>query len=305
MPCEYSTHSSLRQLDFTVNRYEKVEGSTRAGIDVPLPTSWTPEDVEGWLSVHAAAVNDNKAVDPDTDLFSQGFDRWVENQSRLVICLLRTFSLSATFLKNRIIGSLNSSSDCDVQASASRIDQNIIFSSPSIRRLARSVINAVLRQNGTGTIDAKADIENMIERYSVGLGNSITEANTTLVNGCSQSDHVVALTGSTGGLGSYLLADLLQREDVSVIYAFNRPSKGASVQQRQDTSFKDRGLDFTLLQSDKLVYVETDTSDDHLGLDKELYQKVCLISNVIELTKDSVDMHVCHYHHSQCLAARL
>jgi thioester reductase-like protein len=244
--------------------YEKVEGSTRAGIDVPLPTSWTPEDVEGWLSVHAAAVNDNKAVDPDTDLFSQGFD-----------------SLSATFLKNRIIGSLNSSSDCDVQASASRIDQNIIFSSPSIRRLARSVINAVLRQNGTGTIDAKADIENMIERYSAGLGNSITEANTTLVNGCSQSDHVVALTGSTGGLGSYLLADLLQREDVSVIYAFNRPSKGASVQQRQDTSFKDRGLDFTLLQSDKLVYVETDTSDDHLGLDKELYQKICTSVTII------------------------
>ncbi|KAG1779119.1 putative aminoadipate reductase [Suillus placidus] len=237
--------------------YEKVEGSARAGIDVPLPMSWTAEDVEGWLKVHAAAVNADKAVDPDTDLFVQGFD-----------------SLSATFLKNRIIGSLSSSSDPDVQASASRIDQNIIFSSPSIRQLARSVINTVLQRDGTGIVDAKADIENMIERYSVGLGNSVTEANTTLVNGCSQSDHVVALTGSTGGLGSYLLADLLQREDVSVVYAFNRPSKGASMQQRQEDSFKDRGLDFTLLQSDKLVYVETDTSDDHLGLDKELYQKI-------------------------------
>ncbi|KAG1821117.1 acetyl-CoA synthetase-like protein [Suillus subaureus] len=244
--------------------YEKVEGSARAGIDVPLPTSWTAEDVEGWLKVHAAAVNADKAVDPDTDLFAQGFD-----------------SLSATFLKNRIIGSLSSSSDRDVQASASRIDQNIIFSSPSIRRLARSVIIAVLQQNGTSTVDAKADIENMIERYSVGLGNSVTEANTTLVNGCSQRDHVVALTGSTGGLGSYLLADLLQREDVSVVYAFNRPSKGASMQQRQEDSFRDRGLDFTLLQSDKLVYVETDTSDDRLGLDKELYQKICTSVTVI------------------------
>ncbi|KAG1835812.1 putative aminoadipate reductase [Suillus subalutaceus] len=244
--------------------YEKVEGSARAGIDVPLPISWTAEDVEGWLTVHATAVNADKAVDPDTDLFAQGFD-----------------SLSATFLKNRIIGSLSSSSDRDVQASVLRIDQNIIFSSPSIRRLARSVINAVLQQNGTGTVDAKADIENMIERYSVGLGNSVAEANTTLVNGCSQSDHVVALTGSTGGLGSYLLADLLRREDVSVVYVFNRPSKGAFIQQRQENSFKDRGLDFTLLQSDKLVYVETDTSNDRLGLDKELYQKICTSVTVI------------------------
>ncbi|KAG2369146.1 hypothetical protein BDR07DRAFT_1477459 [Suillus spraguei] len=244
--------------------YEKVEGSTSTCIDVPLPTSWTAEDVEGWLNVHAAAVNADKVVDPDTDLFAQGFD-----------------SLSATFLKNRIIGSLSSSSDRDVQASASRIDQNIIFSSPSIRQLARSVINAVLQQNGTGIIDTKADIENMIERYSVGLGNSVTEVNTTLVDGCNQSDHVVVLTGSTGGLGSYLLMDLLQREDVSTVYAFNRPSKGASMQQRQENSFEDRGLDFILLQSDKLVYVETDTSGDHLGLDEELYQKICRSVTVI------------------------
>ncbi|KAG1835183.1 putative aminoadipate reductase [Suillus variegatus] len=234
--------------------YEKVEGSARAGIDVPLPTSWTAEDVEGWLKVHAAAVNADKEVDPDADLFTQGFD-----------------SLSATFLKNRIIGSLSSSSDRDLQASASRIDQNIIFSSPSIRQLARSVINVVLQQDGATTVDAKADIENMIAKYSVGLGNSVTE---TLVNGRSQSNHGVVLTGSTGGLGSYLLADLLQRENVSVVYAFNRPSKGTSIQRRQEDAFEDRGLDISVLQSDKLVYVETDTSHDNLGLDKELYQKI-------------------------------
>ncbi|KAG2050383.1 putative aminoadipate reductase [Suillus hirtellus] len=264
--------------------YEKVAGSTRAGIDVPLPTSWTAEDVERWLMVYAAVVNADKEVDPDRDLFTQGFD-----------------SLSAAFLKNRIIGSLSSSSDRDLQASASRIDQNILFSSPSIRQLARSVINAVFQRNGTNTIDVKADIENMIEKYSVGLGNSLTRPITTLVNGCSQSDHVVALTGSTGGLGSYLLADLLQREDVSVVYAFNRPSKGASIQQRQENSFKDRGLDFTVLQSDKLAYVETDTSDDHLGLDKELYQKICTSVTVIihnawrldfNLAPSSFDAHV-------------
>jgi hypothetical protein len=185
-------------------------------------------------------------------------------------------SLSATFLRNRIIGSLSSSPDLNIQASSSRIGQNFIFSSPSIRQLARSVIDAVLQQTGTGATDAKTDIENMIEKYSVGLGDSASDAVGSPINGFSQGDHVVVLTGSTGGLGSYLLASLLQREDVSVVYAFNRPSRGAasSSQERQESGFKDRGLDVALLQSKKLVYVETDTSRDDLGLDKELYQKV-------------------------------
>jgi hypothetical protein len=160
--------------------------------------------------------------------------------------------------------------------SSSRIDQNIIFSSPSIRQLARSVISAVLQQNGTGATDGKTDIENMIEKYSVGLENSASDAVASPVKGSNRGDHVVVLTGSTGGLGSYLLASLLQREDVSVVYALNRPSRdAASSSQRQASGFEDRGLDATLLQSEKLVYIETDTSQDGLGLDKELYQKVC------------------------------
>lgn len=55
-------------------RYDKVE-SGRTGIDIPLPTSWTMEDVESWLMLHAVSVNAGKAVDPGTDLFAQGFDR--------------------------------------------------------------------------------------------------------------------------------------------------------------------------------------------------------------------------------------
>ena len=194
-------------------------------------------------------------------------------------CLLQTHSLSATFLRNRIIGSLESSPDPGVQASSSRIDQNIVFSSPSIRQLAGSVIDAVLYQNDQCAVDVKSQIKNMINKYSVGLGESARDAS-GMVNRHNESGHVVVLTGSTGGLGSYLLASLLQREDVSVVYAFNRPSRGStsSIQRRQQSSFEDRGFDVTLLQSEKLVYVETDISQDNLGLDKQLYQKVALSS---------------------------
>jgi hypothetical protein len=299
MPCEYNNlHPWGRSFTFLGGRYETVEGSTRAGTDVPLPANWAVEEVESWLMIHATIVNTGKAVHRDTDFFSQGFDRWVEGESCLALRLTHISSLSATFLKNRIIGSLRSSSDTQVQESASRIQQSIIFSSPSIRKLARCVVNTVLPGKGPVIVDAKAHVENMIEKYSVGFEDSARDSPASL-EGHSGGDHVVVLTGSTGGIGSYLLASLLQREDVSMVYAINRPSTALSIQQRQKSTFEDRGLDVTLLESEKLAYVETDTSHDGLGLDKELYQKVYFVSGPTEpYTKHSVDLRVCHHHHS-------
>ncbi|KAG0691850.1 putative aminoadipate reductase [Suillus ampliporus] len=223
--------------------YEKVEGSTRAGIDVPLPTNWIADDVENWLMVHAAAVNADKAVDPDTD-----------------------------FLLKALIGGLNvTQRSCTGADSIPTLSRDIpqkphprfpqVVTRSQRPDLARSIIDAVSPRNGPSVVDVNTDIENMIE------------------NG---GGHVVILTGSTGGLGSYLLSSLLQREDVSVVYAFNRPSKDAtSIEQRQKSGFEGRGLDLILLQSEKLVHVETDTSQEDLGLDKELYQKICASVTII------------------------
>jgi hypothetical protein len=137
----------------------------------------------------------------------------------------------------------------------------------------------------------------MIEKYSAGLGHCERDA-ATIINERGRGDHVVVLTGS-GGLGSYLLASLLQFENVSAVYTFNRPSKGSSsIQRRQKSSFEDRDLDVTLLLSKKLVYVETDTSHENLGLDKELYQKVYLFFR----PEYKLDLHVRYHHHSQRLA---
>ncbi|OJA09504.1 hypothetical protein AZE42_10661 [Rhizopogon vesiculosus] len=68
--------------------YETVESSTDAGIHVSLPSNWTVENVKSWLMVHAVAANASKAIDPETDLFAQGFDRWVEGESSLIAPLI-------------------------------------------------------------------------------------------------------------------------------------------------------------------------------------------------------------------------
>jgi hypothetical protein len=58
---------------------------------------------------------------------------------------------------------------------------------------------------GPVIVDAKAYVENMIKKYSVGFEDSARDSHATL-EGHSGGDHAVVLTGSTGGIGSYLLA---------------------------------------------------------------------------------------------------
>ncbi|KAG6374188.1 hypothetical protein JVT61DRAFT_4841 [Boletus reticuloceps] len=217
--------------------YASVEASARAGIDVPLPPTWSQIDVEKWLMVHATAVNAGKPIKVDADVFEQGFD-----------------SLSSTFLRNRIIGSLAASSHETIQAAASQISQDIVFTNPTLRLLAKRLIQLLAGEEGSFSPapDPQVEIEDMIAKYSIGLGKLGDGA-----PGRFHDRHVVLLTGSTGGLGSYLLASLLSREDVALVYAFNRPSKTDTIQHRQRAAFEDRGLDTALLDSDKLIHILT------------------------------------------------
>ncbi|KAI6138696.1 putative non-ribosomal peptide synthetase [Pisolithus thermaeus] len=233
--------------------YQSVEASAITGIEVPLPSEWTPPKIEGWLVIHATAVNTNQPVDPDVDLFDQGFD-----------------SLSATFLRNRIRGSLKVSLDQNVREAVSLISQNIVFAYPTLRGLAGQLVNIITRK--ADTINPKAEIEHMIEKYSSGLpGERIDD---TPSREDRNDPPVVLITGSTGALGSYILASLLQREDVARIYVLNRRSKTTTPQERQLSTFQDRGLDTVLLESKKLVYAEGDTSQENLGLEDKTYAEI-------------------------------
>lgn len=178
-------------------------------------------------------------------------------------------SLSAAFLRNRIIGSLRASSVESMRDVASRISSNVVFSNPTLAGLANYIVNLGL--GSVNGVDTKAEIERMIEKYSSGLHGNIISGRATRN---SDRGHVILITGSTGGLGSHTLASLLKRRDVISIYALNRLSKRASVEERQRSSFEDRGLDTDLLDSQKLVYIEGDASKEQLGLDQKLYEEV-------------------------------
>lgn len=258
-------------------RYASVEASAKAGIDVPLPSAWSQPEVEKWLAVHATAVNEGKPVEVDEDLFAQGFDRSAYPPMPVVgPWLIHMSSLSSTFLKNRMIGSLAASSDEEIRAAASRVNQNIVFSNPTLRRLAGHLVQLVAGKDASPlpAPDPKAEIEAMIAKYAIGLGHDVGGDTPVATSEGLHQRHVVLLTGSTGGLGSYLLASLLRREDIAIVYAFNRPSKTGGAKERQRAAFEDRGFDTALLDSDKLVFVEGDAAQPNLSLDDQTYGEV-------------------------------
>ncbi|EGN93427.1 hypothetical protein SERLA73DRAFT_115874 [Serpula lacrymans var. lacrymans S7.3] len=280
--------AAVKLYDQEIDALLTVEAITSASSDVELPTDWSEEALVVWLGEHAARVNSGRKVDPEVDVFEQGFDRHVLislHQMKLIVCsFVFFFSLTATVRKNRIIGSFNSSSDGNVRTAARRIDQDIVFSNPTIKLLSqaltRVVSNLESTEKGCALVDLRTDIENTVARYSEGLTGTLNPLEHR--NEDDLKGHVVLLTGTTGGLGSYLLASLLENERVSLVYAFNRSSKvGKTSEERQKTGFEDRGLDIALLNSPKLRYIEGDAAQDKLGLDRAVYDKLRMSTNII------------------------
>ena len=178
-----------------------------------------------------------------------------------------SISLSATCLRSRIMGALRSSSDPRVALAVQKINQNVVFSYPTIKQLSLHIAQ-LISGDEAGPISAIAAIEQMIEKYSAGLTEVRKSAD-------APKTPAVLLTGSTGGLGSYMLRKLLLDERVERVYAYNRPAIGeATIQDRQRDAFLDKGFELELLQSPKLVYLQGNSALPRLGLSDVIYEQV-------------------------------
>ncbi|KAF9223056.1 putative nonribosomal peptide synthetase [Gyrodon lividus] len=243
--------------------YDAVEATFQSPNGLAGPSTWTADFLEEWLTDHACTISRGHSINPDTDLFAQGFD-----------------SLSVTYLRNQLLNALRKSADADVRSAASRMSLNVIFDNPTIKQLAARIASLVNEVGEPQTLDAKerriAAMDAMIEKYTVGLNGP---ANGVAINGTIDGETnptraVVLLTGSTGGLGSFLLSKLLENATVERVYALNRPSSSTPIEERQRSAFLDRGLSADLLCSTKLVYVEADASQDKCGLSSGVYDEI-------------------------------
>lgn len=89
---------------------------------------------------------------------------------------------------------------------------------------------------------------------------------------------IVLLTGSTGNIGSHVLASLLNEPRVQRVYTLNRPSSTA--EDRQKATFIDRDLPVRLLGNGKLVQLSGVVTEDNFGLEPAVLDRVSTESTV-------------------------
>lgn len=178
-------------------------------------------------------------------------------------------SLNATFFRNRIIGALRASSLHQV---AHSVSANIIFEYPTVQQLALVLQSLVDPPTEIGSrVDQVqlrvAEIEAMIAKYTANL--SPLKPRTFQP---SESPPVVLLTGSTGNIGSHILAYLLSEKRVRKVYALNRPSSDPDGRMR--AAFEQRGLPLSLLEGEKFVSLVGDVTREKFGLEEHGYNEV-------------------------------
>ena len=182
------------------------------------------------------------------------------------------------------------------------ISQNVVYQQPTINKLAAHVAKLV-RGEATAAkapeASAKELIVSLAAKYSEGLPGYVDASTLPRYIAPASPSRLkypvtVLLTGSTGHLGSEILASLLTDERVERVYTLDRAGKensldrarkGASldragrgvsdgatagVRDRQRARWADKGLDDELLQSQKLAPLEGDASAPRFGQSDEV-----------------------------------
>ncbi|TGO54745.1 hypothetical protein BELL_1497g00010 [Botrytis elliptica] len=88
-------------------------------------------------------------------------------------------------------------------------------------------------------------------------------------DGTSSEEKIFVLTGSTGTLGSYILQTLLSSSAVSHVFCLNRTAG----EQPQIKRSKAHGLP-TEFPSNRVTFLQANLSEERLGLEPEIFEKV-------------------------------
>lgn len=177
------------------------------------------------------------------------------------------------------------------------LPHNIVFERGSVKSLAKYLHNLRLGIKDTEHEDNSdraeiQEMQNLIDRYSTFTPHKSIEDRRVL------SSKTVLLTGVTGGLGSFLLANLLKRQDVSRVYCLVRASDTVSALSRALEVLEVRDLIRDLPENfqDKLVAFSGDIRLPWLGLDSGMLKE--LLSNLTHIIHSAWAVNFNHPLHS-------
>ena len=205
-------------------------------------------------SVRALVIDNAKWHAPvndwldDDDFFARGMD-----------------SLQATRLRRFLIASVRATHTASGFGAVhvlpvDKITDDFVYLHPSVSMLVEALIPKGPVANGV--IPETDLIEQLVEKYT-GRGDHEQQ----------QKKAVVVLTGATGSLGSFFLAQLMMEDTVGRIFCLNRPGKAIPIEaQRQAMRSRDISVNDDLWA--KVETRQTSTADPYLGLEEPDYERI-------------------------------
>lgn len=152
-----------------------------------------------------------------------------------------------------------------------KLSGNIVYQHPTIASLAAFATRTALasfRQRTESSLARCLEMTQMVGLYSLDFPAHQPSM-------AVPRDDVVLITGTTGLFGSNLLAQFLQCPKVTRVYALNRKkTRPGSLVERQASLLEACGLDPALARHPKLIMVDSDTRQRHLGVSQALYDQV-------------------------------
>ncbi|ROW14073.1 hypothetical protein VPNG_04087 [Cytospora leucostoma] len=194
----------------------------------------------------------------DDDAFSRGLD-----------------SFAVASLSSRLKAALRAYGS--PEAKLGEINTRLLYSATTPRQLSAK-LSVLLAGEGAGAdIGENTDALELVDKYEAEVRKLVEQSSSSSSaaqqNGSANGHapgQVVAVTGTTGSLGSYLLATLLARPDVSKVIALNR---AADARERQPKALKSRGLPDLqpAIDQGRVVFFQMDVAKPRLGLGEDEY----------------------------------
>ncbi|KAJ7766309.1 acetyl-CoA synthetase-like protein [Mycena maculata] len=247
------TLNRKRTLDLYVKEIEAAYTRVEEGEyeEIALPEAGlAPHEAQAYVQSVVQNVL-QRSVDLEDDLFDAGLE-----------------SLLAMRIRSSVIAALRKS------GKVVSVPQNIVYSLPTQKGLAVYLQDALASETVlTPDLDVGVIITDMVDECTRHFPEHRPSSDSVKPEG-----DVYAVTGTTGSLGSFLVALLLNKPTVRKVYLLNRKAEGRSIEQRHQSVFQDRGLDYELLVravgEGRAVYVEAALGQTKLGLSQETYEGI-------------------------------
>lgn len=217
---------------------------------LPPLKSTSAEDLVPFLRELYAQTLERESLGPDDDAFAFGMD-----------------SFAVASLSSRLKAALRAYGTPEHKLG--QIGIRLMYTAPTPRRMAQSLSKMLSEANGSSGEDGSSEAVEMVDKYESEVRKLVERrVQQNGLNGYSNGyapGQVIAVTGTTGSLGSYLLATLLARPDVNKVICLNR---AADAQERQIKALSSRGLPALqpAIDAGRVMFMRMDVAAPRLGL---------------------------------------